>query len=207
MRNFVFVGLVSAVVCASPALAQSTTDLFDQSQGGAIVSASSTIASFEPVGIIGGATSGEANAGNTIFNDGGSVVSPNFVVFTTSSAVTITGVRLFVAEDGNGTGNRGTSLFNFFADSNNNSLFDEAALVSGANPNDVFGTSNDYFFASSITASRFRAEFVGNAGVNIPGPRVRELDALTIVSAPEPGSIALVGIAGLTLCGAVRRRK
>ena len=198
--------IIGGIVLSSPVYAQSATDLFDQSQGGTILSASPTIPGFEAIGIIGGATTGENNAGNTIFNNLGTAANPNFVNFRTPNAVTIVGIRLFTLQDGNSP-DRGTSIFNFFADTNGNGIFDEAALVANVNPIDTFGSSNTYFFNAPITASLFRAEFVGNTGVTFAGPRVVELDAIAPgAAAPEPSSFALALLVSPVVIGGIRKR-
>lgn len=190
------------------ACAQVSTDVFDVSRGGSITASSSTISGFEPIGLIGGATTGENNAGNTIFTNVGTIAAPNFVNIKTAGLVTLNGVNLFTLRDAtpSGTLSRSTSRFSLFADVDGNGSF-ETVLVNGVDPNDN-GLANTYTFAA-VTAQFFRAEFVGNTNVVYDGPRIVELDAIGS-AVPEPGEVTtgmiLVATIGLGLVRGRRRR-
>ncbi|MBC7805212.1 MAG: hypothetical protein H7145_03580 [Akkermansiaceae bacterium] len=194
---------VILIACAQTAYAQSTIDLFDQSQGGSIASASPTIGGFDPIGLIGGATTGEGNAGNTIFSD--SNTQPNFVQISTTNLITINRVELFNSQDG-ASASRGISLFSLFADTDNNGTF-ETTLIGGVDPVDTGSGANIYSFAG-VTARSFRAQFTGNTSVTFPGSRIIELDAFsTPVIVPEAEASTLSGLGLASLAIMIHRRR
>lgn len=183
-------GVIAAF--AHPASGQSSTDPF---QGATVVTASpfeGCCGGFPPTNIFGAFGGGEDGA-TTIFAAGGN----NFVNFTTAQPVLLNGVELYNAADNGEDGFRGTSGFSLLADTNNDSTY-ETTIVNNVNPTD-FGVVNQYFFAP-VTASSFRAEFVGPNG----GNRIRELDAIGQV-VPEPAALSLLAIGGLALMGRRRR--
>jgi hypothetical protein len=190
-----------SMAAATSSNAQVTNDLFDQSQGGFISSASPTISGFDPIGMIGGATTGEGNSGNTIFQD---TPGLHFIQFGTAANITFNSVSLYVMED-NANGSRGTSVFSLLADADNNGTF-ETTLVGSVNPVDN-GLANTFFF-TSVTARSFRAEFTSNPNVQFLGPRVIELDAANVtLAAPEPSALALLTSLALPLAGMVIRKR
>lgn len=192
--------VVSAAICAvclawpPSARAQTSDDVFDSKQGAQISKSSLTLDTFDPVGIIGGATPGEINAGVTIFKGG----SPNYVEIRIPRAVSVNMVELFVRSDNYVAGGaRSVADFSLLADADGDGQF-ETVLVDHAEPlNDA--TANRYSFAP-VTAASFRAEFTSGSIVNgdLDGPRVIELDAF------EPSNTApwfwlVVGAATVTV--------
>lgn len=160
------------------------------------VIASSAVGGDTPVDAFGN-NNGTVEPSTFIFSD---VAEPQDIVpqtldFTTNGPVTLTGIALSTGADTGEDGYRGTSLFRFFADVNNNGFGDDLPLIS-ANPTD--DNQFDFlYFTSSVTASSFRAEFTASS---VGGPRVLEIDALV----PEPDAIALLMIGG---AGLLRRRR
>jgi len=176
----------TVLLLAVAALGQVNTDAFDVKQGAHVTGASATLDGFGPEGVIGGATTGEGNAGVTIFKDGG----VNFVEFKTTAPVLVDGVDLYVrADDTTPMSPRSVDKFRFLADKDGDGTF-EALLVDQASPiND--GTSNKYRF-NVVSAAAFRAEFI--SGRSAMGPRIIELDAAVAAGPAGAAGPAVVTI-------------
>lgn len=154
--------------------------------------------------MFGGTTSGNGNTFDAaIFNDSVNVANPAVVVFTRGNSTPIFGVNVFTSSDDPANPEvaaRSTSDFMLAADADNNGSF-ETVLVASGNPLDN-GSSNFFPFAGSSTATTFQATFTpGNVTGCCNGPRVIELDAVTV---PEPAAIGLLALGGL---GALTRRR
>lgn len=169
-------------------------DPFDISEGNVVTNHSAE----HPLGIVVedmfGGTQGAygPEVGHTIFAD---VDATHFVEFNRAAGgLPISGVSLITQDDGAGGDNfRGTRQFRLLADTDPGTAGFETVLVD-ANPTDE--TTNDIYAFAPTGAISFRAEFVGN------GPRIVELDAITI---PEPAALSLLGLVGLGLLARRRR--
>lgn len=169
----VIIAFVLCVELPPRSQGQSSDDLFDLKQGGQIATSAPTLDQFGPIGIIGGATPGELNAGVTIFRDKG----PNYVEIRTPRPVCIDALELFVRSDNYVAGGaRSVAEFSLLADKDGDGQF-ESVLVDHCAPlNDA--TANRYIIERT-TAASFRAEFISGSivGGNLDGPRIIEIDA------------------------------
>lgn len=161
----------------------------------------------------------------------GSDVDPGFVtffnnvgtggvaslVFTTGS-VSLDGIRLFAANDGGEFGyRRAMSGFRFYADTDNDNIFETLLIDQVINHDynsgqlgDVDLANNElemeFMFASAITSSHWRYEVIQGQSIGgFEGVRVQELDAI-MTAVPEPASLALMSL-GLVGLGFTKRRK
>lgn len=150
----------------------------------------------------------------TFFPDVGAG-NTGFMNFSTA-LITLSGIRLYAANDGSGNGfRRSMSTFRFFADTDNNGSYETPLVIQAINPDYNVGQPGDvdlapnelemtFIFGSSISASNWRYEVVQGVNFGIfDGVRVQELDAITAV--PAPASLALLGL-GLAGLGFSRRK-
>jgi hypothetical protein len=169
-----------------------------------------------------------AEQGHAIFADNNQPVDTTtktqtnvtFVNFHTTAPVSIGGYNLYLSDD-TGSGHRGVTYFRLYASNDGGSTYtvllskvqinpildgptrpteadvnSEYINLYGSNAitvSDSFSTATDYQY--------FRGEFMVNPWVSPNGPRVIELDA---VSVPEPASIGLLALGG---AGLLTRRR
>jgi len=201
--------LLASLAAAGPAWAGlvSGTDAFQ----GATVNAASG-------GTAGAAASfdgSRADPGNVTFFQSGNAGDLGFLNFSTGSAVTLDGIRLFAGNDGAGNGfRRSMNAFRFYADANDDGIWEELInLAVNVNyalmPGNVAAGAQELelslLFGSAVTSSRWRYEV--NQGVSFgtfDGVRIQEVDAISHV--PEPASFALVPLA-LAAAGLGARRR
>lgn len=138
----------------------------------------------------------------SIFSDAVDMNNPAVLTFTRDNTIPIFGVNLFTGSDdpvATETAARSTGNFTLSADNDNDGTF-ETVLVAGGDPIDD-GRSNFFPFIGSSTATVFQATFTPGSTSSNDGPRVFELDAVTV---PEPTALALMALGGIGLLA--RRR-
>lgn len=154
----------------------------------------------------------------------GSDLDPSFVTFFSNvgtggvasldfdtAAVTLDGIRLFAANDGAGFGfRRAMSGFRFYADTDNDNIFETLLLdqiinhdYNSGQAGDVDFANNElemeFLFTSAVTASHWKYEVIQGQTIGaFEGVRVQELDAIA-ATVPEPATLTLMmlGILGL----------
>ncbi|HEY9175459.1 MAG TPA: hypothetical protein VI136_24505 [Verrucomicrobiae bacterium] len=186
------------------AQAQSTSDLWDISQGTVVVNRSgghwlAEGGGMDPRNMFGGQYGSyvEGVFGNWVFADGMSPGFLHFVEWRTATPVTLNFFNLYAAGDGepNPIGKREFASFTLKAKSEGSSTYDLTLFSFTPTHWYTFVNSADYLLVSAeiapITAQDFRAEFENLAGVLEAGPRVMELDAFLI---PEPSASGLIAV-------------
>lgn len=202
------IGLASAVVLAglgtpasSTSLSISSTDLWDVSQGTAVI-ADSGAQNYGGLPYISDTRnmfgdslpSGTIEPNNTLFRDNAPAGTVHYVEWQTSGTVTLRSFALFAAHDGGSrdANYRGFSSFELFAWNAGTSQYDSIFNYAPANPYGSSVAPANGFLADNCTASnmlclgvnllavttdKFRAEFVQRGSPsNASGPRVWELD-------------------------------
>ena len=196
-----------ALACAIPASAMAvpvTTDLWDIAQGTIVTANSPTRPDSDITNMFGGAggTLPLPDLENTLFEESRPVGTVHFVEWATSTLVEIDQVNLWASTDG--ADERAFSQFILYADGVQ--VIDFSPAIPYIYPGE-FGLLLSHVFATTVTASTFRAEFVQARDTFPSGPRVWELDAFGRVAVPEPGIVVLIGL-GLAGVGmGLRRRK
>ncbi|MBP7951093.1 MAG: PEP-CTERM sorting domain-containing protein [Verrucomicrobiales bacterium] len=132
---------------------------------------------------------GTADNGNLVLGDGGETV--DFIQWQSSAPLTLAGFKINLAGDGGGNPDRDTELVRFLVEGTEVDLFDN---------NGFDGEVARLFSGGAVTGDDFRLEFSRRTG---QGGRVFEIDAI-LGMIPEPGSAALVALAGVML---LRRRR
>lgn len=206
--------LVASLALSSAAMAApvSSTDAFE----GATINATSA-----GVAQAGATFDGSlSDPNNVTFFNAGNAGDLGFVNFSTSSAIAVNGIRLFAGSDGPTLNfRRSMQAFRFYADSDNDNVWEQLVGLS-INVNYALEPGNaaagnllelTFNFSGPVTSSKWRYEV--NQGVSrdqFDGVRVQEIDALTDAvtnAVPEPGSLALVGLAFGTAGFVARRRR
>lgn len=178
----------------------SSTDAFE----GATILSTANVLSFGAEA--GGSFDGsEADPLNVTFFQDIAAGSLGSVTFSTGSAATVSGIRIYAGSDGAVAGHaRSMSAFRFYADSNNDTIFEELVNLT-INPNYTTGVVGDadplqneieltFMFSGPVTSTVWKYEV--NQGVNVglfDGVRFQELDAIS-TTLPEPSSFALLAL-------------
>jgi len=180
----------------------SATDLFDVSQGSAVVSSSPTYGN--PDGFLGGEGFFEGQK-NTLFGDGSVAGTIKTLVFSLTGPVSVNSISMGLSQDG-GTklrGAAGYSLFGLESPTDTGIVLSTATLANDYES--AYGNTNitiqDFF--PTFTGRYFRLELVQRE--NYYGPRVQELDGF-LAPVPEPSTWAL-GLMGIACGGWVAWRK
>lgn len=178
----------------------SSTDAFE---GATILSTANVLAFGAEAG--GSFDGSEADPLNVTFFEDIEVGSLGSVTFSTGSAATVSGIRIYAGSDGAGGGNpRSMSAFRFYADSNGDTVFEELVNLA-INPDYTTGVVGDadplqneieltFMFSGPVTSTVWKYEV--NQGVNVglfDGVRFQELDAIS-ATLPEPSSFALLAL-------------
>ena len=201
------------VTPTAPGYTGSTTDLFDARHGATVTSSTPTVdgggvtgVGFPAINAIGGQ---ESFSDQTIFRDG-SDATESFT-FMTSAPITIGGVALLLAEDGDSTtrGFQAVSLFGSADGTNFTQLFTQAlgtaSYAASYGSNSI--TVNAAF--APVSAQYFRFDGTPFAASSFNGGRIIELDAVvgTITpSVPEPATWGLMLVGFGAMGYAMRRR-
>jgi hypothetical protein len=196
----------SADAIASLPTTPVTDDLWDVHQGAVVTGHSSTDGTGTDAIAMFGGSYGSWEPENVMFQDGHSQPYVHWVEWTTPNPVTIGAFNLFASPDGdvNHPGNpayarRSFTTFHLYA-------------WNGTNFQSVYNLVPTYYgwyftdveLPSSVTASRWRAEFdqqvrtnsFGGVPAGYYGPRIIELDGFV----PEPATAFLLLASGLLLC-------
>lgn len=195
---------------AANAVPVSSTDAFE----GAMILSTTNV---HPVSAARSFDGSKAEPNNVTFFEDTYAGDVGSITFSTGSAVTLDGIRLFAASDGAALGyQRSMSAFRFYADSNDDGVFEELVNLT-INPDYTTGVIGDadplqneieltFLFNGPITSSVWKYEV--NQGVSVwifDGVRLQEIDALATSTVPEPSSLALLTL-GLAGFGFNRRR-
>ncbi len=187
-------GLAGTVVAGTPACpAESTTDLWDISQGAAVTTstgqANGTIANM--FGQSPGPFLGEP--GVAFFDDGQADGFVQFVEWSTVDPVLVTDFHLLAAHDGNSLQrafstvsiygwNSATSTFDLWFSLNPNLPYGDGTYGGGTIFNNLLDRCAT---VPALVTDRFRAEFTQEGGGPFGAPRVVELDAFGSVVQPS----------------------
>lgn len=163
-----------------------TNDLWDLSQGNAII-ASTAQGAGDLRNMIGGSFS-SAEAGIAIYSDAQSAGYVHAVEFQRPTTIQLTGYRLVIGDDAV-SGSRGISefrLYYFNTSTNSYQLLDTYAPASHpyGSATSVLNILDVTRNVTPVLASKYRAEFVQSANPPYGGPRVIELDAISSAGPP-----------------------
>ena len=124
----------------------------------------------------------------------------------------------FAANDGAGLGyRRAMSGFRFYADTDNDNIFETLLVDQAINHDYNSGQAGDvdlannelemeFLFGGTVMASHWKYEVIQGQSIGgFEGVRVQELDAIA-TAVPEPASLALMSL-GLVGLGFTKRRK
>jgi hypothetical protein len=191
------------------ALAQPvSTDLWDVS-GGTVITNNSPVLNAGGLtsdirNLLGG-TGGNVETTSTIFQSFTPPGTVHFVEWRTPSPIVLTSFKLFANGDGPANGNhREFDRFTLFTKNLNSGMFEQLFNLTPTHPYTFAVPGQQLLVSTNVPptlAQEFRAEFLqfGDATFT-SGPRIRELDGFGTV-APEPSTLALLGIGGLGLAG------
>jgi hypothetical protein len=204
-----------------PAGAQSSTDLFDISQGTVLTAHSPVRGELVFAGggvsdarnILGGAF-GTIEPGNTIFEDQQPLDFVHFIEFRTPSLVAIDQVDLYASGDFGapyGSDFRDFGEFRLYAATSAGGPFALVTDLVPSHPAPHGVVPFSFTFGAPVVGQFFRAEFVQYpvtffGGGYTGGPRIKELDAFGR-AVPEPGTLSLLLMGGLGAAGVLKRRR
>ena len=196
----VIVLLIFGLLGAARADVMADDDLWDVSQGIAVVDNSYTHSGSRPENMFGG-VGGTAETTNTLFIDTRSAGFVHWVQWRTLDPVIIEAFNLVAAHDGGGgrdARERGFSRFTLTALVGQDwvTLYDYVPsnpYGGGVNYTDVYFLELNDNVDVHVTASDFRAAFVqyGDRTAGAKGPRILELDGYGVV-VPEPSTIGVM---------------
>jgi len=226
-----FVGTASTVHAT---FIQSTTDLWDVSQGTTVTNDTGVLFGSDIRNMFGFVSGAPTDVTvNTLFRDAQPAGTLHAVEWQTTAAITLRSFTLFAAHDGlpRYATARGFSRFTLYAFDPVTSSFDNKLFElfpsnpygnTPAPPSSIIETNADKNLLvvganmAPVTAQRLRAEFVqyGVFASNASGPRIFELDGFDTfheniaTSVPEPGSCALfcAGFIVIATTSGLRRR-
>jgi PEP-CTERM motif len=201
----------ASTITASSASGDTPGDPFDISRGVVVTSSSPVIDFYDIRNIFGGNFGHGGEPGNALFKDMNSnpwPVSNNLADYFVTFSVTrsLSGYRLFLEDDFNGTANRTVSRFRLFQTGNTTPLSDVTILDQGQMNYLTTWGSDSIALSDSFNPVRggsFTAVFTSNSLANptAQGPRVVEFDGIDppATSTPEPSTLLLLsmGLLGL----------